>query len=296
MTTIHPSNPEKSLRIAVLLTCFNRRELTIHCLQRLFNTSSAGKFTLQAYLVDDGSTDNTAEAVGTLFDNVKVEVSRDNLFWCRGMNRAFEMARTDDPDYYFWLNDDSILAEGAIERLVATAEGIARSHNGKCIVVGSTVDAKTGVLTYGGCNRLGGLRKMRFHRITPSEALQRCDTMNGNIVLISRAAALQVGNLDPVFEHAMGDIDYGLRANKLGIPVWLAPGIYGTCSNNPVHGTYMDTTLPLSRRWELMMQRKGLPWRSWLALTNRHAGPAWPMYFIFPYLSLIFSFYKRKSR
>lgn len=94
----------------------------------------------------------------------------------------------------------------------------------------------------------------------------------------------------------MGDIDYGLRANKLGIPVWLAPGIYGTCSNNPVHGTYMDTTLPLSRRWELMMQRKGLPWRSWLALTNRHAGPAWPMYFIFPYLSLIFSFYKRKSR
>lgn len=278
---------QQPLTIAVLMTCFNRRESTINCLNRLFDSRYVGLFKLHVYLVDDGSTDNTSEEIKSLFENVSVEVSTDNLFWCRGMNRAFDMAKNDDPDYYFWLNDDSILSPGAVESLIATAEELAETHNDKLILVGSTVDEKTGALTYGGCNRMNGFRKMRFQLIQPINIPQRCDTMNGNIVLVSRDAAISVGNLDPVFEHAMGDIDYGLRANKLGVQVWLAPGIQGTCSKNPIVGTYMDSSLPFRRRWKLMMHRKGLPWRSWLALTSRHAGPAWPVYFLWPYLSLV---------
>jgi GT2 family glycosyltransferase len=296
MSNFSQSLPRRTLRIAVLMTCFNRRESTINCLQNLFESTSNGNLDLQVYLVDDGSTDDTAAAVTAMFKSVKVEISNDNLFWCRGMSRAFEIAKVDDPDYYFWLNDDSILSEGAVDQLIATAENIGKDQSGECIVVGSTVDPVSGVLTYGGCNRHKGIRKMRFHRIAPANTPQRCDTMNGNIVLISKKAAARVGNLDPVFEHAMGDTDYGLRANKLGVPVWVAPGFHGTCSNNSIAGTYLDTRLPLVRRWKHMMHRKGLPWRSWLALTSRHAGPAWPLYFLWPYLSLILGFYKRQPK
>jgi GT2 family glycosyltransferase len=85
----------------------------------------------------------------------------------------------------------------------------------------------------------------------------------------------------------MGDTDYALRARKLGIDVWVAPGVYGSCGDNPDTGTYLDSQLPLPQRWKLIMSRKGLPWRSWLVLTSRHMGPLWPLYFCWPYIKLI---------
>ena len=96
--------------------------------------------------------------------------------------------------------------------------------------------------------------------------------MNGNIVLVPRDVAQVVGNLDPAFEHAMGDTDYALRARRLGIGVWVGPGVHGVCESNSSAGTFMDTSLSLRLRWKQMMSRKGLPWRSWMVLTRRHTG------------------------
>ena len=41
---------------------------------------------------------------------------------------------------------------------------------------------------------------------------------------------LSGGNIDPVFEHAMGDTDYALRAGAAGVPVYVASGYVGLCS------------------------------------------------------------------
>jgi GT2 family glycosyltransferase len=110
------------------------------------------------------------------------------------------------------------------------------------------------------------------------------DTFDGNVVLVNAAAASLLGNLDAVFEHAMADTDYGLRAGRLGIAVWLAPGTHGVCSTNALHGTFRDTTLPARQRWQLLIGRKGLPPRSWWRFTRRHGGLLWPLHFAWPYL------------
>jgi GT2 family glycosyltransferase len=111
--------------------------------------------------------------------------------------------------------------------------------------------------------------------------------MTGNIVLVSARAARRVGNLDRGFEHAMGDTDYALRAARLGVELWVAPQVHGHCAHNPLADTYRDESLPLAMRWKRMMDRKGLPWRSWLRFTRRHTGVMWPMYFIWPYAKLL---------
>jgi len=180
----------------------------------------------------------------------------------------------------------------ALSRLLDCEAVLGRKGNSPVIVVGSTVDENTGLVTYGGELRVSRIRKMRFKRIKPSDVAQTCESMNGNTVLISRNALQIVGNVEAAFEHAMGDTDYALRANKSGVGVWVAPGVHGTCSGNSVAGTYMDDSLALGRRWRLMMSRKGLPWRSWLILTRRHAGLAWPLYFVWPYLSLLLGQYR----
>lgn len=285
-----------NLRVCILLTCFNRKEKTLACFAAIQANLQSSNMDLTAVVVDDGSTDGTAEAVCAKYPWAQVERTVGNLYWCRGMHDAFQIATRSSPDFYVWLNDDTILQTDALTRLVAIEQSLRAASSKPVLVVGSTVDHTTGEVTYGGSIRLSSLKRMRFARIQPTDAAQRCDAMNGNLVLVSKEAAELVGNLDPVFEHAMGDTDYALRANKLGVTVWLAPGIYGTCSNNDVAGTYMDSGIPLRRRWALMMHRKGLPWRSWLALTRRHAGPAWPIYFFWPYLSLVLGFYRGQAK
>ena len=280
------------IRLCILLTCFNRKEKTLACFAAVQVNILPPNIELTAVVVDDGSNDGTAEAMAEKYPWVRVERSTENLFRYRGMYEAFEIAKQSNPDFYVWLNDDTMLQTDALARLVAIHRQLRVAGEKPVVVVGSTVDESSGVLTYGGCARLSGLKRMRFTRIQPTDAAQRCDAMNGNLVLVSKEAAAVVGNLDPVFEHAMGDTDYALRANKLGVTVWAAPGIYGTCGNNAIAGTYMDSSLSFRHRWKLMMHRKGLPWRSWLVLTRRHAGPVWPLYFVWPYIRVLFTPWK----
>jgi GT2 family glycosyltransferase len=280
--------------ICVLLTYFNRKEKTIACFRAVTANALPFNIQLSAVVVDDGSTDGTSQALQEEFPWVKVEQSAGNLYWCRGMHRAFQIALKDDWDYYLWLNDDTILQPDALGRLLSVEAQLSTACGGPIIVVGSTVDENTGVLTYGGEASRSVIRRTRFDKLQPSDVPQRCDSMNGNVVLISRAASRLLGNLDPAFEHAMGDTDYALRARKLGVAVWTAPGVHGTCSDNPKTGTYMDASLPLAIRWKLMLARKGLPWRSWLLFTRRHSGPLWPLYFVWPYASLLLGKYGRK--
>ena len=51
------------------------------------------------------------------------------------------------------------------------------------------------------------------------------------------SVASKVGNIDGAFIHSMGDLDYGLRARKLGCSIWTAPSFVGTCSRNSLDGS-----------------------------------------------------------
>lgn len=54
------------MHIAVIITCHNRKEKTLHCLTNLFEAKKAyghNEVRLAVFLTDDGCTDGTAEAV-----------------------------------------------------------------------------------------------------------------------------------------------------------------------------------------------------------------------------------------
>lgn len=271
------------------MTCFNRRDKTMECLRALASSTGLEAVEIHGVLVDDGGTDGTAQAVSAEFPWVEVIVCKGGLFWCRGMHLAFDTALKKGFDFYLWLNDDTMLEPDTVSRLLTCAADLDQQSQSPVIVIGNTLDSVTGAHTYGGERRLSRSNAFKFARVAPAELPQPCDTLTGNIVLISAQAAARAGNLDPGFEHAMGDTDYGLRARKLGVELWIAPGTHGTCSHNPVVNTYMDPDLPLSARWKRMLHRKGLPWRSWLIFTRRHTGVIWPLYFAWPYLKLVLS-------
>ena len=282
--------------MCALLTCFNRRETTLECLRALGANQCRELVDLWAVLVDDGSNDGTAQAVRAEFPWVEVVTSSGNLFWCRGMHLAFETALRTGFDHYLWLNDDTMLWPDALARLLACEAQLRLHTDEPVIVVGSTADPVSGVCTYGGNRRPWRLRPFSVERVVPTADAQRCDTLTGNVVLIPARAAQRVGNLDPAFEHAMGDTDYGLRARRCGVELWVAPQMHGSCADNPPAGTYLDASLPLAIRWRRMLHRKGLPWRSWLVFTRRHTGILWPLYFVWPYAKLVVASFLAASR
>lgn len=276
-------------RLAVLMTCHNRKEKTVACLVSLYGATVTEDVEITVYLVDDGSNDGTTSSVKQKFPLVNIISGNGTLFWNGGMRVAWSEAMKRDFDYYLWLNDDTELYSETIAKLFATCQRFSEKERSDVIVVGTTVDPQSGVPTYGGQQRNRRWRALDLLLVEPKNEPVPCDTLNGNCVLVPRKVAVDVGNLDPVFIHAMGDIDYGLRARAAGYGLWVMPGYAGTCTGNPATGTYKDTTLPLSKRWEKMRSPKGLPLAQWKLMMQRHGGTFWILYWLMPYARMFLS-------
>ena len=192
--------------IAVLLTVFNRKEKTLQCLGNLYKQLPIQGYSIDIYLTNDGCTDGTPEAIAQKFPEVEIIHSKGNLFWNRGMYTAWEEAtKRKEYDYYLWLNDDTFIYPDSISRLLNDSISV----KDEAIICGATCSEKDGKPTYGGRNNNG--------IIPPNGSLQICQHFNGNVVLIPRYVYQRIGNLDYTYSHALGDFDYGLRAEKLGI-------------------------------------------------------------------------------
>ena len=81
------------MHIAVIITCHNRKEKTLHCLTNLFEAKKAyghNEVRLAVFLTDDGCTDGTAEAVDQLFDRHEIHIIKGDgsLYWPGGMRAA----------------------------------------------------------------------------------------------------------------------------------------------------------------------------------------------------------------
>jgi GT2 family glycosyltransferase/glycosyltransferase involved in cell wall biosynthesis len=272
--------------IAALLTCHNRREHTLACLESLRANAIPG-IAIDVHLVDDASNDGTAEAVAAAYPDVEINRGTGDLFWGGGMRLAFTRAVPMRPDYLLWLNDDVVLDPDALKRLLASYATLCAGRQPLSIVAGSTRDPQTGATTYGGVRRTSLLRRMAFALVAPTDTPQSCETMNGNVVLIPRSVYSVVGNIDARFTHAMGDFDYGLRAGSAGCQVFLAPGHVGTCSVNSPADAFRNATLSRRERLRRAASTKGLPVAEWVVLCRRHGGPLWPALALSPYVRLM---------
>lgn len=274
-------------KLAVVITCHNRRDKTLACLEALFANRLPEGVSLHVILVDDGSTDGTEAAVRERFPEVEILRGDGNLFWNRGMHRAFARAMEIGFDGYLWLNDDTMLYPSAIESMICTWKERCSDGGRACIVVGSTQDPDCGALTYGGVVANNRFRPFRFSLVSPQSCPVECHTMNGNCVFVPHEVVSVVGNLEPRFVHAMGDFDYGLRTRNAGFTLWVMPGYAGICARNLATGGFTDATLSLAQRLRQMNQPKGLPLDSWLLFARRHAGLIWPVYWLWPFIKVV---------
>jgi GT2 family glycosyltransferase len=251
-------------KIAVLITCHNRREKTINCLRSLFEADLDKNYKLDIFLVDDGSTDGTSELVKAHFPKVKIIKGSGSLYWNGGMRLAWEVAsKAKEFDFYLWLNDDTILKPFALNNMLLDYEKILKKTNNKSLIAGACHKQGTTDFSYGGLNKNGP--------IIPNGEPQECKYINGNIVLIPKAIYDKIGNLSSNYTHAIGDYDYGLRAQNAGFGCYTTSSFISECSNNPIPA-WEDPKTPLWKRFALLYSPHGLNIKEFIKFTIYHQG------------------------
>lgn len=258
--------------VAVLMTCHDRRDTTVAALRALFRSAESHPgLRLHVFLTDDGSRDGTSDAVRALGLPITILRGDGDLFWNRGMVRAWDGATRSGEAYdaFLLLNDDTVIDADGLTRLMRIAD----ATDASAVVVGAIRDPLTGERSYGGVRRSGRWHPGRVRPVPVSDEVQDVDSFNANCVLVPRRVFDAIGPLDPTYTHSMGDIDYGYRAQEAGFRVVVAPGTVGVCGRNDAAGTWRDVTLPVRERLRRLESPKGLPRSEWRSFLERHRAP-----------------------
>jgi len=267
------------VRIFILIACHNRADLTYRLLESLENQHFDRNHALEVLAVDDGSTDNTAKVLESCRLVTETVYGSGDLYWAKSMGLAESIALLkisqsagSEQDYLLWLNDDVQLDLHAIQSSITAAE-----VNPNSIIVGKTISKADGRLTYGPLVR-EGLHPLGFRLPSESEQVET-DAFNGNFVLIPFSAALKVGSIQTKYSHGMADIDYAIRAKKLGISIVVLQHPVGFCERNSPkrHSTRLSA-------WAEFIGKKGAGNPKSMLLLLKTSSRTWHLWMVATYV------------
>ncbi len=104
--------------VSIVIVSFNTAHELIACLESIERCAAA--IPHEIIVVDNASSDGSADAVRAQFPTVRVIANQDNLGFPKANNQALPLVRG---EYVFFLNPDSELQPGTLERLLAELEG-----------------------------------------------------------------------------------------------------------------------------------------------------------------------------
>lgn len=232
---------------AWIIPVHNRRVITLRCLHRL--RADGVLSWSRAYVVDDGSTDGTADAVRAQFPEVVLLRGGGDLWWTGATALGMKAAHTDGARLICWLNDDTAPLPGSCGLLCAAADRTGAIVTGQCFM------PQKGPMVYGGLKRRGiALRLIHATQGHP----QPVDAVCGNFVCIPRAVVDRIGFPDADgLPHAFGDTDYALRARAEGIPVLVEPMANAEAEPNALHNyaSWLLSDIPVAEIWRPLARK-----------------------------------------
>lgn len=229
-------------KIGVVFPCHNRRDLTLKCLKSLSRINSEG-LDVRTYVVDDGSTDGTSEAIERDFPDVRLIKGDGNLWFTEGTNVGVRAALEENPDYILMMNDDQIFDENFLRYLVGTAEKHPRSVVGPLLLLWDAPHMLFQTSPRWETLK-GGWRHWQLQTIwTVPERPWTVDIIVGNCLLVPTAAIREEGVMDADRYPNFGDGEYTPRLRKKGWKLLIDPRSRVFCQPNTIPGRVVRMTL-----------------------------------------------------
>jgi glycosyltransferase involved in cell wall biosynthesis len=213
------------MKAAFIIPVRNRRADTEAILQQLIpqiavREHDAADFGI--FVADDGSEDGTPELIRRKFPQVHLLRGTGDWWWTGAIAHGMSLVLTQtDAQYLIWLNDDLQLASDFIENL----QKVFSTPQFQAAIIGGIVRdrAHPDWLIFSGL--VQGQPVRQIQQFAEHDWLL-ADTLNGNIVVIPRTLATQLGLPDTQrFPHYGGDYEYTERAKKAGFSLYLVASL-----------------------------------------------------------------------
>jgi hypothetical protein len=216
--------------VSLVIPSWNQRELLIECLSSILNSLSRLK--REIIVVDDASSDGTAEYIRNNFTEVKLLRNNLNEGYAKSVNKGVEASRG---EMIFLLNNDVVFVEDPIDKLA------------ECLVRNKDAGAAAPLLYYPdgrfqiSCRRFPTpaaliLEKLRINRagrfnrwkLTEEEHLKggHVPQPMASSILIKRECWNAAGPFDERFPIFFNDVDWCYRVYKdTGYKIYLCPDV-----------------------------------------------------------------------
>ncbi len=218
--------------IAVIVVNWNAKNDLRVCLQSLAREVDLN-ISFETWVVDNASTDGSADMVRADFPTVHLVTNDANLGFSRANNQALALSQS---RYVFLLNSDAFIHPPALQELTAYAD--AHPNAG---VLGPRVLNSDGTLQFS-CRRFptlgaGFFRNTYLGRLFPRnkyaqdylmtdfdhQSARVVDWVSGCAMFIRRALVDEIGGLDERFFMYCEDVDFCLRAGQAHCQVVYVP-------------------------------------------------------------------------
>lgn len=230
--------------LAIVIVTWNVRDLVLACLRSLFEDLTRTNAEASVWVVDNASTDGTAEAIRAAFPpyrhpTLRLLASGENLGFARGNNlalRALGFPNGQDlPDYVLLLNPDTVVLPGALQALLDGIEASGAGLAGARLIYGDG-SFQHSAFDFPGLAQLildlfpapGRLIESRLNGRYPRALYERGIPFEvghplGATFLLRREAIRQSGLFDEQFHLYCEEIDWALRIRAAGWKIVCVP-------------------------------------------------------------------------
>ena len=247
------SDEVKLVRLAIVSPVHNRRELTLQCLSSLSRIDST-RLDVSIYIVDDGCTDGTREAIEESFPQVKMVQGTGELWYTAGTNLGIVAALKHKPDYVLCINDDSIFDEKCILRLIECARRNERSVVGGLLLLWDMPHRVFQVAPVWKTWQ-GGWQHWQQQTIwTVPQTPWAVEMIVGNCVLYPAEVFAEAGFLNPQISAQYGDAEFTTRLKRRGWRLLIEPRARVFCQPNYEHVSL--TSRPLAEQFDHLFRKR----------------------------------------
>jgi GT2 family glycosyltransferase len=203
--------------ISIVVPVHNRKAFTRDCLQSLRSQTLIADAII---VVDDGSTDGTAEMLKKEFSEVTVISGDGNLFWTASINIGIRHALQLGADYVLTLNNDTIATPDFVLNIL---EGAKQKPN--ALIGALDIDAATRKPYYGGeiINWMLSKSTYLLNKLKSEEqsGLHEVSLFPARGLLIPRKVFETIGLFEEEkLPHYMADYDFTHKAKRHGFAIY----------------------------------------------------------------------------
>ena len=258
------------MTLAIIIVNYNTRTELEACLRSLHDHPP--KVTHEIVVVDNASRDGSVEAVRTQWTDVRVIALNGNIGFASENNVGIRQTQS---ELILFLNSDTIVPEGAIDRLIGAMDELP----GASIVGPKIVDGGGRLeLSFGRMmTPLAELRQKLLVRYASAEKLaamtiatRQVDWVTGACLLVRRRDAEAAGLFDERYFMYCEDVDFCAAVRKNGGKVYFTPLAQITHLRGRSWRTSPASTADSYRRSQLAFYRKHHP--VWVPILKLYLG------------------------